>query len=509
MKIPRKLRHLFAEQTVEHGTQIIRIGFRRDILKVIEKLRHRTCDTVVLENVLSIPRLATMGLGGIRHLVIHNVGLLFHGAFFDMGDLEILEITGTIGYISSGFISSCRNLKTIKINANIFASDEYLAASWCSNLQSFDVKGVLPKNLIHITDDYGTYFENYKVEGKSKFPFENIADTLSEKSEDETKDIRSNLLETSKWVNKFYGYDKYIDDAIGEGASYIWGVMANAFNSWTRAHKLRKIGWAYNTEHSNPTAKTLKLSGPYREDEKPLSVSFEYASQYRYAFERCRRKFHLWKISGKGTDVEKMIRLCRWVHANIRHKGDAVPNVRLNLFSLMAATGWCGKPGNCFVQSICLTEALLSIGIKAKYIKGFRRKSDEGSYHVFVAAWSKKLKKWIFLDPTYGAYVVNMNGSILSPSEIRYNLIHDIPMSVNDDADYNGNKEQAKTYLNNFLAQYMYYMMANTISQDSTEGPANHPQGKWITLAPIEEIGDRTFVGDKTSDEELFWQAPE
>lgn len=509
MKIPRNIHHLFAEQTVEHGTQIIRIGFRRDILKVIGKLRQHTYDRIILEDVPSIPYLATMGLGGIKHLAIHNVGLLVHGSFYDMDDLETLEITGTIGYISCGFISSCRKLKSITIQANIFASDEYLAASWCSNLQSFVVKGVLPKKLIHVTDDYRTYFENYQVEGKSKFPFENIADTLSEKSTDELENIKHDLLATSKWVNRCYGHNKYIDDAIGEGASYMWRVIAHVFNSWTRAHKLRKIGWTYNEERSNPTEKTLKLSGPYRKDEKTLNVAFEYASKYRYAFERCRRRFHLWKISGKGTDVDKMIRLCRWVHSKIRHKGDAVPNVGLNLLSLMSATGWVGNPGNCFVQSICLTEALLSIGIKAKYIKGYRRKSDEGCYHVFVAAWSKKLNKWIFLDPTYGAYITDMNDNVLSPSDIRHNLINDIPMNVNDDADYNGNKELAKTYLNKFLAQYLYYMMANTVSQDSTEGPANHPQGKWITLAPVEEIGDRSFIGDKTTDDELFWRAPE
>lgn len=50
-------------------------------------------------------------------------------------------------------------------------------------------------------------------------------------------------------------------------------------------------------------------------------------------------------------------------------------------------------------------------------------------------------------------------------------------------------------------------MMANAISQDSAEGPSRHVQGKWITLAPVEEISDRYFSGKKTTDEALFWQA--
>ena len=503
----RKWKYI-TKQTVEHGSKTIKVGFRRDILKVIESLRVHTSDTVVLENVPSIPRLSTLSLSGIKHLVIHNVGLLFHGSIFGMDDLEFIEITGTVGFISSGFVSDCRKLKSINIQANVFSSDEYIAVTGCYNLTDVTLKGVLPKKLIHITDDYRTYFENFRKSGVSKFPFDNVATSYFDKDEQEQEGIRQSLLATTKWVNKIFGHNKYIDDAIGEGASNMWSVISTAFGSWNRAYKLRRICWSYNAEHDNPTAKTLKLSGPYSKDEKPLDIHFSYAFPFRPVFQTYRRKYHLWKLSGKGTDVEKMIRLCHWVHGCIRHKGDAVPKVNLNLASLMQATHGSGNPGNCFVQAICLSEALLSIGIKAKYIKGFRRKSDEGCYHVFVAAWSNKLKKWIFLDPTYGAYVMDAEGNILSPSEIRQNLINDIPMVVNEDADYNGNKDAAKTYLNNFLAQYLYYMMENTISQDSTEGPANHIQGKWLTLGPVEEI-DRYFFGEKTTDEELFWQAPE
>lgn len=502
-------RFLFIDQEVDYGTQTIKIGFRRDILKVINKLRVRTCDTVILEDVISLPYMSTLSLSGIKHLVIRNVGLLPHASIYGMDDLETLEISGSIGYLDSGFIGECKNLKSISIHANVFSSNEYIIVSGCYNLSSINIKGVLPTQLIHVTDEYRTYFENFKVEGKSKFPFDNFAKTWRDKSVDKIDEIRDSLINTSKWVNKVYGHNKYLDDAIGEGASYMWGVISNVFNSWTRAYKLRRIGWDYGREHSNPTVKTLKLSGPYRQDEKRIEVSFEYAPAFRPAFETYRRKFHLWKVSGKGADTDKMIRLCRWVHEKIRHKGDAVPKTGLNLASLMIATSYSCKPGNCFVQAICLSEALLSIGIKAKYIKGFRRKSDEGCYHVFVAAWSSKLKKWIFLDPTYGAYVMDTYGNILSPAEIRHNLINDIPMVLNEDADYNGDKEATKTYLSNFLPQYMYYMMANTISQDSTEGPSRHVQGKWITLAPVEEIGDRYFSGEKTTDEAIFWQAPD
>ena len=47
----------FHRSEVGQGTQTIKIGFRRDILKVISKLRIHTCDTVILEDVISLSRI--------------------------------------------------------------------------------------------------------------------------------------------------------------------------------------------------------------------------------------------------------------------------------------------------------------------------------------------------------------------------------------------------------------------------------------------------------------------
>lgn len=63
-------RSLFVDQEVEHSMQTIKIGFRRDILKVISKLRIHTCDTVILEYILSLSYMSTLSLFGIKHLVI-------------------------------------------------------------------------------------------------------------------------------------------------------------------------------------------------------------------------------------------------------------------------------------------------------------------------------------------------------------------------------------------------------------------------------------------------------
>ena len=499
--IPKKFKCI--EQEVIHGRKTIKIGYRRNVVREFEKLRKSTYDTIIFEDIPVLRGIDTCIIDGVKTLVLKDIGLLDDG-IFAMRDLETLIICGTIGQLRPWVVSYCDNLRTIIIDANVFSCDSYLFFNHCPKLTHVIVRGTFPDNFIHVTDDTKTYFDNY-TRNVSKFPFENYRKSFNHMSDEQKLKVRERLLQTSKWVTRHYAHNQELDDAIGTGAWAMWDFIADAFGSRTRAYKLREIGWEYNQEKDNPSVKSLKRSGEYTPGENPLKYSFSYAPEETEVFQRNRRRFHLRKIAGKGPDYIRMMRLCRWVHESIRHDGKAIPHVYYNLQCLMDATARIGMPGNCFVMAMCLSEALLSVGIKAKYIKGYPLINGLSKYHVFVAAWSRYLKKWIFLDPTYGAWVRGMDGKLLSPAEIRHNLIHDIPMHLNQDADYNGNKESAKTYLSHYLAPYMHYMVANTYSQDETEGDTHHPQGRWVTLVPKGGKSDMFFY-NPTTDDEYFWQ---
>lgn len=494
------------EQVVIHGRKTIRIGWRRNVAREFEKLRFSTHDTIIFEDIPILRDVNTCCISGVRRLVLRNVGILDHG-IFSMDDLETLIICGTIGKLRPWSVSYCRKLRTVIIDANVFSCDGYLAIEHCPKLEHVIIRGVFPENFIHTTDNCLTYKGKY-TDAPSRFPYDNYRFSFEHLPEERKEIIRTRLLDTSKWVVRNFGRNQELDDYIGSGALKMWGFISDAFNSWNRAYKIRKIGWEYDKEKEHPSVKTLKRSAGYASGEEPLDFSFRYAPEDTFAFRQNRRIFHLRKISGKGYDYIRMMRLCRWVHDSIRHDGHSVPDVYFNLQSLMWATSKKGKPGNCFVMAMCLNEALLSVGIKARYIKGYPMRDENSLYHVFVAAWSRKLNKWIFLDPTYGAWVKDMEGNLLSPAEIRHNLLHDVPMHVNPEADYNGSRDSVKTYLSHYLAPYMYYMLANTLSQDETEGRSCHSQGKWITLTPK---GERSgyFIFNPTSDDRYFWQPPQ
>lgn len=496
---------MWPEQNVIRGHKTIKIGYRRDVVKEFERLRESTYDTMIFENIPILREINTCCISGVKTLVLKNVGILDNG-IFAMDDLETLIICGTIGRLRPWVASYCRNLRTIIIDANIFTCDDYISFENCPKLSHIIIRGSFPDNLVQVTDNSSTYF-NRETRNVTKFPFDNYRRSFDDKPTEQKEKIKNRLLETSEWVGKNFGKIQELDDAIGAGASKMWGFIADAFGSWTRAYKMRKIGWEYNAEKEHPSVKTLKRSAGYTPGENPLKFRFEYASEDTEVFRRNRRIFHLRKIAGKGNDYVKMMRLCRWVHDSIHHDGKAVPHVLYNLRCLMYATARVGKSGNCFVMAMCLSEALLSVGIKAKYIKGYPLHDETNQYHVFVAAWSKKLRKWIFLDPTYGVWVRDNDGNLLSPSEIRYNLLHDVPMHINPEADYNGNKEAANTYLSHYLAPNMYYMLSNTYSQHETEGDSSHSQGDWVTLIPLGEKNGH-FILNPTTDDEYFWQPP-
>lgn len=122
-------------------------------------------------------------------------------------------------------------------------------------------------------------------------------------------------------------------------------------------------------------------------------------------------------------------------------------------------------------------------------------------------AWSESLNKWIWVDPTFAAYVTDENGLLLHPGEVRYRIQHDLPVVLNSDANWNNEfPEKKEEYIDYYMAKSLYILQANTLNQAEPEGPSGHPQGQHIALIPQGTV--YTNTDRNTTDEEWFWQAP-
>ena len=288
-----KTRKFWHDQIVHEGVKVINVGFNRDLAKIIKDLCKETCETIILKDVPILSSTATMGLSGVKKLIIQNVGILQHGAIFAMDDLEVLEIRGSVGRLDTMFCHTCQNLREITVSANVFSSERSLIFTSSNNLKTINIQGVLPERFVHVTDNWHTVMLDSEGNIVSKYPFDNYRLTLEFKTDEEKEIIKQSLLETSKWVKKVFGHDRHIDYAIGMGASAMWGFIAKIFNSWTRAHKLRKICWEYSQEKERPSVRTLKISESYQADDKCGDIKFYYAPIFTPIFETYRRRFHL------------------------------------------------------------------------------------------------------------------------------------------------------------------------------------------------------------------------
>lgn len=122
-------------------------------------------------------------------------------------------------------------------------------------------------------------------------------------------------------------------------------------------------------------------------------------------------------------------------------------------------------------------------------------------------AWSDSLGKWIWVDPTFAAYVTDDNGLLLHPGEVRYRLQHDMPLVLNADANWNNEWEETKEdYLDDYMAKNLYILSVNTINQVEPEGRSCHQQGYQIALVPQGVTYPNAHYN--ITDEDKFWKAP-
>lgn len=204
-----------------------------------------------------------------------------------------------------------------------------------------------------------------------------------------------------------------------------------------------------------------------------------------------------------------MKRLLYWVHDSIPHDGSSAwPEGPLNLRNMYDVCRRDNRGVNCRMLAFVLTEALLAEGIPARYVTCQSKDWDtDTDCHVICVAWSESLGKWVWLDPTFAAFVTDENGLMLNPSEVRYRLQHDLPLVLNEDANWNHQVKMTKEeYLDEYMAKNLYIMSCNTIQQAEPEGSSSRQQGVVVALTPVDS--NYTNARRITTDEAWFWQPP-
>ena len=266
----------------------------------------------------------------------------------------------------------------------------------------------------------------------------------------------------------------------------------------------------------------LKRANAYNLSDKRTIPEFTYQASDNPNLVELRKGFNLDSIAGQGSDVLQILNLMHWIHDLVPHDGmNGNPEVK-NAMSMLEVCKKESRGLNCRGLALVLNECYLSLGIKSRVVTCLPKDSlkVDQDCHVINSVYSESLKKWIWVDPTFDAYVMNEKGELLSIEEVRERLISDKTLILNPDANWNNKSTQTKEdYLENYMAKNLYILECLSTSEYNMETSAEGKTFKYIKLLPLdyfeqtpdktEEKGEKSnslWITYKTNNPILFWE---
>ena len=266
----------------------------------------------------------------------------------------------------------------------------------------------------------------------------------------------------------------------------------------------------------------LKRANKYNlSDNRPLPA-FSYQQSDNANLTALRKGFNLDSIAGQGSDVLQILNLMHWIHDLVPHDGmNGNPEVK-NALSMLEVCKKENRGLNCRGLALVLNECYLSMGIKSRIVTCLPKDSlkIDQDCHVINSVYSESLKKWLWIDPTFEAYVMNEKGEMLSIAEVRERLINDKTLILNPDANWNNQSAQTKEdYLESYMAKNLYMLECPASSEYNMETSSEGKTYNYIRLLPLDyfeqkpdkeddkrEKSNTTWITHNTNNPNVFWE---
>jgi transglutaminase-like putative cysteine protease len=266
----------------------------------------------------------------------------------------------------------------------------------------------------------------------------------------------------------------------------------------------------------------LKQAERYNFDDNRTIPKFEYQDKNDPNLVILRKELKLDSIAGTGNEELKIINLLHWIHNLIPHDGNHDNPTVKNAMSMIKECKRDVRGLNCRGLATVLNECYLSLGIKSRFVTCMPKDTIFDDCHVINMVYLENKKKWIWIDPTNNAYVMNENGELLSILEVRERLVTDQPLILNPDANWNNKYTVTKEqYLYNYMAKNLYRIESPIKSEYNFETWEEGKKVAYVELLPLDgykqspdkrvqknEKTGTTFTNYKTNNPAIFWQIP-
>ena len=258
----------------------------------------------------------------------------------------------------------------------------------------------------------------------------------------------------------------------------------------------------------------LQKSSAYIKEDIDTLPQFVYQDSEDYRLMNVREFFDLDSVAGDGDEISKILNILHFVHKAIRHDGGNFALCEFDAIDIYNYHKSTGKGVNCRHLAIALNEMYLSMGIPSRYMTCMPYDEKDQDCHVINSVWSSQYQKWIWIDPTFEAYVKDENGNFLSIPEVRERLIDGRPLFLNEDANWNyENKQTKEYYLEGYMAKNLYWFDCVTNYCFNPESRYRYVKNIHVVLTPSAYETPSTYENPSdwaviTHDADYFWQAP-
>ncbi|MFK8102977.1 MAG: transglutaminase-like domain-containing protein [Saprospiraceae bacterium] len=243
----------------------------------------------------------------------------------------------------------------------------------------------------------------------------------------------------------------------------------------------------------------LKGAVAYNQREQIAIPSFYYQDSSDLRLKVLRKEFKLDSIAGGGNEVSRILNLMHWIHDLVPHDGNSENPVVKNAMSLIKECKQGDRGLNCRGLSTVLNECYLALGIKSRFVTCMPKDSVFNDCHVINMVFSKDLDKWIWIDPTNDAYVMDEKGELLGLAEVREKLIKGEMLILNPDANWNHKASTVKEYyLFNYMAKNSYRFSCPLRSEHDFETNQKGKVRAYVELIPMDGYCQKPKISEKT-----------
>lgn len=471
----------------------------------------------------------------LKSLHLHSIEYLKYHAFENIPALEEVEVDGIVWHVDGWFCYNLPSLRRIVLSGILITTGGSPIAGRCPRLEDIVFSGFTAKTYFGSVD-FCPRVSKCTVTG---YVGESADDNFLPASHSAAaapasylKQIREYMGDSVKVVDKYvnlgYGDVLYaLACAYAQKGDRAYAVkvlrkaVERGFDDFNRMRNDSDLASLrsdpefislsqYSGSHVSGNSDYIYLlrSAPaYKPGSDAKLPRFTYEDASSPKLRAVREYFSLDSIAGSGDEISKMKNILLWLHNTIRHDGsNGYPSgVYRNSIALYEACRMQHHSLNCRGLALVYTELCLAMGWPARTLtcepKGYATDQD---CHVINMVWSRQLGKWIWLDPTFYAWVTDENGMMLSQREVRERLIAGKPVNLNPEANWNNEQPQTKNeYLYNYMAKNLYYLSASLYNRFETEGPAHNV---FFTLSPDGHYRSHDF---ETADDDWFWQSPQ